>query len=188
MRSLPALAAVLAAATLMGCRSTPTATRINEIYDPRVHRRIAVLPFESKYADGRSMADAFLTHLMASGFGVVDRGALDAAELSGDAPPTLAQLKKLKEAGVDAIVLGSIDAKKPGTEIDAVSVRMVDARDGGIILSSTYRNEKQLEANAIPAVVVEDVKAQLNKLAKRRLKEEKRRQRLAAKAAQAQRR
>lgn len=173
---------LLAALAAAGCGSAPVTTRINDSYDPTVHKRLAVLPFDSKYADGRSMSDAIVTGLMADGFSVADRDSLGGVDLS-DADQALApdQLAKLKSASVDGIVFGSIDSMKTG-EINAVSLRMVDTRNGSIIFSSTFKNEKQLDANQIPQVITDDIGKELKRLYKRRLKAWKRQQKLAQRA------
>lgn len=186
---------VMAAAALTGCGGRQTITQVNDAYLPAKHKRLAILPFESKYADGRSMADSFLPMFMSEGFVGVDRslvdGALAEANASDSSALTLAQLQKIKTAAnVDVLVMGSIDAKKPGIDIDAVSLRGVDPQNGDVLFSSSFKNEKQIDAIQIPGQMMSDIHSRLKALAKRRLKEqrrlereEKKRQKAAAAAA-----
>lgn len=194
LQALFLLAAV--AAVLPGCGGVQTVTHVNEAYQPAKHKRLAILSFESKNADGRSMADSFLPMFMSEGFVGVDRslvdGALEEANVSNASAVTMAQLKKIKTtANVDVVVMGSIDAKKPGIDIDAVSLRAVDTENGDVLVSSSFKNEKQIEAIQIPGLMMADIHRQLARLAKRRLKEQRRlekeeKKRLRAAAAKAQ--
>jgi len=129
------------------------------------------------------MADAFVTQFMTGGFLALERGLADSvieeiSQQGGVGALNVAQLKKIREVlNVDAIVLGSIDALKTG-EINSVSLRLVDVRTGDVLISSSFKNEKMVETNQIPAMMMEDINKQLRRLAKKRLKEERRRQKL----------
>jgi len=174
---LPVLAS--AAVLIAGCGGVQTVSQVNESYLPSKHKRLAILPFESKYADGRSMADSFLPLFMSEGFVGVDRtlvsGALEAAAVLDPASITMEQLKKMKTAaGVDVVVMGSIDAKKPGTDIDAVSLRAVDSETGDVLISASFKNEKQIDSIQIPGQMLRVIRGKLRALAKRRLRDTRR--------------
>ena len=189
-------AALIVAAVAAGCGGVQTVTQVTDAYQPAKHKRLAILALESKYADGRSMADSFLPMFMGEGFVGVDRilvdGALQEMNVSDAASITLVQIRQLKKAAnVDVVVMGSVDAKKTG-EIDAVSIRAVDSENGDVLISSSFKNEKTVDAIQIPGLMMADIHSQLKALAKRRLKEQRRvekeerkRERAAEKAAAA---
>jgi len=140
------------------------------------YQRIAVFPFDTKWADGRSMADSFITQFLSLEFTIVDRSLIQAIlqEMNVTDPTVLskAQLQKLKqEANADAIVFGSIDAKKPGTEIDAVSLRMIDLNTGDVLISSSFKNDKQIEAGQIPGQMIADIRGAMRQIASQRVRE-----------------
>ncbi|HEX4046665.1 MAG TPA: hypothetical protein VH309_02465 [Elusimicrobiota bacterium] len=194
LTALVAFAAI--GAVSAGCGGVQTVTQVTDAYQPAKHKRLAILAFQSKYADGSSMADSFLPLFMGEGFVGVDRivvdGALEAMNVSDPSSITLEQIRKLKEqANVDVVVMGSIDAEKTG-DILAVSLRAVDSQNGDVLISSSFKNEKEVDKIEIPGLMMKDIHSRLRQLAKARLREqrrlakaEKKRQRAAAKAAAA---
>lgn len=179
MKTIASFCVLVAAIALSGCGGVQTVTQVTGSYQPAKHKRLAILAFESKYADGKSMADSFLPLFMAEGFVGVDRalvnGALEAASVTDSASVTLEQLKKIKAtAGVDVVVMGSIDAKKPGIDIDAVSLRAVDTDNGDVLISASFKNEKQIDSIQIPGQMQRIIHRELRALAKSRLREQRR--------------
>ena len=181
---------VLLLCSAVACGSVPTQTWINPMFQPQVHQKVVVLPFDSKFADGRNMADAFVTQFMGCGFVAVERGLADSViqEINlegGVGALNVAQLKKMREVlNADGIVLGSIDALKTG-EVNSVSLRLIDIRTGDVLLSSSFKNEKMIEVNQIPSAMMEDISKQLRQLAKKRAKEERARKKAEARKAAA---
>lgn len=182
---------------LSGCFGSQTSTLVQSSQELEGIRRIAVLPFRAQYGDGQAMGDAFVTEFMSAGFLVVERGLLEGVfrslsldfEAGALRPEELANVAKA--AKVEAVVFGTLQAEseKSGGDILSVSLRMVGAQTGEILLSSTYRNEKLLPANQIPGTMMQDIRKKLDayhaRLAKDRLQAEKARKKAEATAAKA---
>ena len=190
-------ALILLSALLSGCFGSQTSTLVQPSQELEGTRRIAVLPFRAQYGDGQAMGDAFVTEFMSAGFLVVERGLLEGVfrSLSLDFETGALRPEELvsvaKSAKVDAVIFGTLQAEseKVGGDLLSVSLRMVSAQSGEILLSSTYRNEKLLPANQIPGAMMKDIQKQLDsyhaKLAQDRRRAEKARKKAEAAAAKA---
>lgn len=186
------LLASVVAIGVSGCFSRPTDTFLKPSLDIDARRRIAILPFESKHGDGQAMADAFVTEFMSAGFTVVDRGLLEGAGRSLNInvqggvlePEELTKLAaKLRLHGV---VFGTLNAEpeRQGGEVRSVSLRMVDADNGEVILSSTFKNEKTLPAFQIPNEMMSHIFKRVKKAVKAKKRQEKKRAQAEAKLKQ----
>lgn len=177
--SAAGIAGLLALGT--GCLSFPTSTYVQPVNSLDVEKRIAVLPFESRHANGQSMADAFVTEFMRAGFTVVDRNLVEGVaknlgiDLSARVIEPTELAKIAEKAKLDAIVLGTINAEpeKQGGTILSVSVRMVNARSGEVIVSSTFKNEKELAPYQIPKVMMSHLTSKVKGSVKKKQKEER---------------
>jgi curli biogenesis system outer membrane secretion channel CsgG len=178
-----ALPRVVVALTALcaGCLpSFPTSTYVNPSSSFDSEKRVAILPFEARHGNGQAMADAFVTQFMSAGFTVVDRNVVEgvAKNLGLDLSSPVLQpdeLSKLAERSkVDAFVFGTINAEseRQGGLVHSVSVRIVHARSSEVILSSTFKNEKELPAFQIPQAMMSNIARRVKKSVKSKRKEE----------------
>lgn len=161
-----------------GCLSFPTQTYVQPVNNLDVEKRIAVLPFEARHGNGQAMADHFVTEFIGTGFTVVDRNLVDGAakglgiDLSGQALEPTEMAKLAEKAKVEAFVFGTLNAEpeKQGGLVLSVSLRMVNAKSGEVILSSTFKNEKELPAYRIPKVMMSHIGSRVRKSVKKKQK------------------
>ncbi|MBI5201671.1 MAG: hypothetical protein HY925_08815 [Elusimicrobia bacterium] len=168
-----------------GCISFPTQTYVQPVNNLDVEKRIAILPFESRHADGQAMADQFVTEFIGTGFTVVDRNIVEGAaknlgiDLSGRVLEPAEMTKLAEKSKVDSFVFGTINAEpeKQGGTILSVSLRMVNAKNGEVIFSSTFKNEKELPAYQIPKTMMSHIRSKVKSSVKKKQKEQKRKER-----------
>ncbi|MBI4346909.1 MAG: hypothetical protein HY553_08650 [Elusimicrobia bacterium] len=170
-----------------GCISFPTATHVQPVNNLDIEKRVAVLPFEARHGNGQAMADHFVTEFLGYGFTVVERNVVEGAaknlgiDLSGRVLEPQEMSKLADKSKVDAFVFGTLNAEpeKQGGLILSVSLRMVNAKSGEVILSSSFKNEKELQPYQIPKVMMSHIGSRVKKSVKRKAKEQKRKERRA---------
>lgn len=164
-----------------GCLpSFPTQTYVQPANNLDTDKRIAILPFEARHGDGQAMADAFVTEFMSAGFTVVDRNVLEGVgkNLGIDLSARVLQPEELariaEKAKVDALVFGTLnaDSERQGGLVHSVSLRMVNAKSSEVILSSTFKNEKELPAYQIPHAMMSNIGSRVKKSIKQKKKEQ----------------
>jgi hypothetical protein len=144
-------------------------------------QRIGVLPFTSEHADGQAMADGIVTELLFANIEVVEGAVLIGLfdQLRIDLKPGQLSPENLKKVGelakIDAIIYGTINGTKGEDEVEilSVSMRMVSVANSQVIASSTFKNEKFLLPNEIPALMMKHFRRHYKRAGKKYIKKVK---------------